>query len=79
MIGIPITVHETLCLTSCYFEQLGTSLADFFFKLTFSKKSFRNTIRVSNCLDLDQDRHFVGPDLGPNCFSKDNSRQQVAA
>ena len=26
MIGGPITAHETLCLTSCYFEQLGTSL-----------------------------------------------------
>ena len=23
-------------------------------------------MRVSNCLDSDQDRHFVGPDLGPN-------------
>ena len=31
---------------------------------------FRNTIRVSNCLDLDQDRHSVGPDLGPNCLQK---------
>ena len=28
---------------------------------------FRNTIRVSNGLDLDQDRHSVDPDLGPNC------------
>ena len=26
-----------------------------FFKITFSKKSFRNTIRVSNSLDPDQD------------------------
>ena len=34
---------------------------NFFSKLTFSKISFRNTIRVSNGLDLDQDRHFVGP------------------
>ena len=25
--------------------------------------SFRNTIRVSNGLDPDQDQHFVGPDL----------------
>ena len=30
------------------------SSVDFFFKLTFSKKSFRNTIRVSNSLDPDQ-------------------------
>ena len=28
MIGGPITADETLCLTSCYFEQLGTSLHD---------------------------------------------------
>ena len=25
---------------------------------------------MSNSLDLDQDRHSVGPDLGPNCFQK---------
>ena len=37
-----------------------------FSKLTFSKFSFRNTIRVSNGLELDQDRCSVGPDLGPN-------------
>ena len=29
---------------------------------------FFNTIRVSNSLDPDQARHFVGPDLGPNCL-----------
>ena len=47
------------CLTS----------VDFFFKLTFSKKkSFRNIIGVSNCLDPDQAGHFVRPDLGPNCL-----------
>ena len=36
---------------------------------------FFNTIRVSNSLDPDQARHYVGPDLGPNClqrFSADN-------
>ena len=47
--------------------------------LTFSKDSFRNTIRVSNHLDSDQDRHSVGPDLGPNCLQKVISRQQVTA
>ena len=31
---------------------------------------FFNTIRVSNSLDPDQARHFVGPDLGPNCLRK---------
>ena len=43
------------------------SSADFLFsKSTFSKYSFRNTMRVSNSLDPDQDRHSVGPELGPN-------------
>ena len=37
-----------------------------FFKINFSKSSFKNTIRVSNSLDPDQDQHSVGPDLGPN-------------
>ena len=31
---------------------------------------FFNTIRVSNSLDLDQARHFVRPDLGPNCLQR---------
>ena len=44
--------------------------ADFFSKSTFSKNSFRNTIRVSNSLDPDQAQHFVGPDLGPNCLQR---------
>ena len=39
-----------------------------FSKLTFSKISFRNTIRMSSGLDSDQDHHAVGPDLGPNCL-----------
>ena len=43
---------------------------DFFFKLTFSRKSFRNKIRVSNGLDPDKARHFVGPYLGPNCLQR---------
>ena len=44
--------------------------ADFFSKLTFSKKSSWKTIRVPNCLDPNQDWHFVGPDLGANCLHK---------
>ena len=39
-------------------------------KLTFSQKKFRNTIRVSNGLDPDQDQCSVGPDLGPNCSQR---------
>ena len=37
-------------------------------KSTFLKNYFTNTIRVSNSLDPDQVRHFVEPDLGPNCL-----------
>ena len=39
-------------------------------KSTFSKNSFRNTIRVSNSLDPDLARQNVGPDLGPNCLQR---------
>ena len=35
-----------------------------------AKVSFRNTIRVSDSLDPGQDRHSVGPDLGPNCLQR---------
>ena len=42
-----------------YADEFGTTL-------TVSKISFRNTIRVSNGLDPDQDPHSVGPGLGPN-------------
>ena len=52
-----------------------------FSKSTFQKNSFKKTIRVSNSLDPDQARHFVGPGLGPSCLqslSADNtSRQRV--
>ena len=40
------------------------------FKLTFSKNSFRNSIRLLNSLDPDQARHVVRPDLGPICLKK---------
>ena len=36
------------------------------FIITFFRSYFRNTIRVSNSLDPDQDGHSVLPDLGPN-------------
>ena len=31
---------------------------------------------MSNNLDPDQARHFVGPDLGPNCLQKINRQQK---
>ena len=36
---------------------------------------------MSNSLDPDQARHFIGPDLGPNClqkFSADDTLEQKA-
>ena len=50
---------------SCFCCRLLT-----FFKINFFKISFRETIRVPNSLDLNQDRHCVGPDLGPNCLQR---------
>ena len=51
--------------------------ADFIQNQLFQK----NTFRVSNSLDPGQARHFVGPDLGPNCLQRlsadDTSRQRV--
>ena len=44
------------------------SSADFFSTSTFSENSCRNTIRMSNSLDPDQARQFVGHDLGSNCL-----------
>ena len=49
------------------------SSAVFFSNPTFLKNSFSNTIRVSNSLDPDHAKRFVGPDfvgpdLGLNCL-----------
>ena len=72
-------IHSALELKrSTFFISLhaGTFIMIFFYvcwifsKLTFSKKSFRNTIPVSNSLDQDQVRHYVGPDLGPNWLQR---------
>ena len=43
-----------------------------FYKITLLSfiNSNKNTIRASNSLDPDQARHFVGPDLDPNCFQR---------
>ena len=39
-----------------------------FFQNQLLKKSFKNNIRVSRRLDPDQDQHFAGPHLAPNCL-----------
>ena len=41
-----------------------------FFKIDIFEKLFQESIRVSNSLDPDQARCFVGPDLGPNCLQR---------
>ena len=52
-----------------------------FLKLTLSKNSsmnsFRNNIRVSYNLDPDQDRLFVGPELGSNCLQKISADDKI--
>ena len=50
-----------------------------FFRINFLKKnSGRDTFRVSNSLDPDQARHFVGPDLGPNCLQTSSEKSKQA-
>ena len=49
-----------------------------FFKINFFKKFFQEH-RVSNGLNLDQDRHFVGRDLGPNCLQRLSADVKIAA
>ena len=51
---------------------------DFALKFTFSKKSFRNTIKVSNSLAADQARYFLRPDLGANCLQTVQQTTKVA-
>ena len=47
------------------------SSADFFkIKFSLKNKPPRTTIKVSNSLDPDQDRHSVGLHLGSNCLQK---------
>ena len=41
-----------------------------FSKLCFLNESFWITIRVSNGLDPDRERHSIGPDLDPNCLQR---------
>ena len=41
-----------------------------FLQINFLETFLRNSIRMSNSLDPDQARCFVGPDLGPNCLQR---------
>ena len=42
----------------------------FVFKFGTFLQDYICTCRVANRLDLDQARHFVGPDLAPNCLHR---------
>ena len=54
-----------VCKCSCGF----LSSADFF-KINFLKKMFQKHVSISNSLDTDQDRQYVGPDMGSNCLQR---------
>ena len=59
------------------FMLLCCRLLTFLKKKNFFENSLRNTIRMSNSLDPDQEQHFVGPDPGPYClqrFSADDKK-----
>ena len=63
-----------LVLTPCLLGDFASFfvVSDFFLKSTFSKNSFRNSIRMSNCLDPEQAQPFVrtGLSLGPYCLQR---------
>ena len=42
----------------------------FFCLLIFFIIFFENSISMSNSMDPDKARHFVGPDLGPYCLQR---------
>ena len=66
--GMTVPINISSYITLCV---LGNFLCICCRLLTFFKiKYFRNTIRVSNGSDPDQDRHFACPDLGPNCLQR---------
>ena len=60
-----------VCMLGNFLYVFYLSFAEFFYSnFTFSISFFTNTIRVSNRLDPDKGQHFIGPDLGANCFQR---------
>ena len=77
---VVVSIILTLCMLGNFACFL--SYAEFFFQNIFLRKiiSGMYIIRVSNSLDTDQVRRFVGPDLCPNClqrFSADGISRQI--
>ena len=46
------------------------SSTDIFFKINFLKKFCQKHYQSVKWFDPDQDKHFVGHDLGPNCLHR---------
>ena len=69
--GIYCTCAKPPLICACWvIVHASVVICWLFSKWTFSKNSFRNTIWVSNSLDLDQYPCSVRPDLGPNCLQR---------
>ena len=71
MIAITFVTNAfiTLCMM-CNFSCYCCCLLTFFQINLFKILSETFAIRMSNSLGPDQDRHYVGPDLGPNCLQR---------
>ena len=55
------------------YQDFFCRLLIFFQNKLFSKNSFNKIIRVPNSLEPDQARHYVGPDLCPNCLQRSSA------
>ena len=67
------STHTKTALTSCMlgnFSCFRSRLLIFFFKINFFTNSFRNTFRVSNGLDPDQNLHSDSPDPSQHCLQR---------
>ena len=68
-------LYLSICMLgdcSCFYFRLLTFFKNKFFK----NKPPRTSIRLSNSLDPDQDRHSVGLHLGSDCLQKAFGRRQ---
>ena len=68
--GPMLTLLLVNILTLCMLGNLLLSSADFFQDELFQKILSGTPSECQNNLDTDQDRHSVGPDLGPNCLQR---------
>ena len=66
LVLIALSYFVNLCMLGKFLCFLSS--ADFFQNYFVKKKSLRNTIKVSNGLDPDQDGRNVGPNMGSKCL-----------